>query len=1106
MSSRRSARVATRLPGFLCCLLGLLLAAGPAEAAGPLPSGFVVVDLYDGVIHVDRTTGTATPLAAVGALLPCPVGILVESPDSILVSTVCSPGIVRYRVSSGNLSLVASGPLIPNPDGMALAGNRLTLYETDLTMGAVVEVDLPSGLPRVIQQGGLAANSPFIAVGADAMLYLGNRVSGTGRIVRVDPAAGTGAIVTSGGHLDDPKGIALAPSGDLIVVDLGTKKIVRVDPATGTQTLVASGGWLSAPYAIAVGNDDQAFVTNLFNGNIVQIDLGTGAQSLIQVAGLTAAYGISIYGAPGSPSPGPSPTPPPAPTSCVASDDRLDGVAVTWAPVAEAATYCVYRGAALLAQLPSSALSYFDAPPVGAYEYCVRAVNLSGISAPACDTGARALPEGGLPPGVVIVDYLDGVMHVDRATGAVTPLAVSGGLAPCPTAVVVEGGDSLLLATVCAPAVVRHRIASGAQSVVASGPLIPNPDGMALDGGGTLLYETDLTMGAVVEVDLVGGGLRRVTEGGLAAGSPFIAMGADRQLYLANRWNSIGRIVRVDPATGAEEVISSGGYLDDPKGIALAPSGDLIVVDLDNHVLLRVDPFTGAQQVVTGGGWLSDPYAVAVDNDDQAFVTNLNSGDVVRVDLASGQQSLIQVPGLTAAYGIAVYGAPGSPKPDVPLPPPAPDIQFVRDVPHDQGGRVLVGWLASRVDTAPAMAIASYTLWRRVTEEAAQALLRDGARRLEGYGEAAPAVTGRALRVTRGPTGQVYWEYIVTVPARGVPAYAYTASTTADSMPGLVPWNVFFVDAEDRLGHFFVSEPDSGYSVDNLSPAVPQSLSGTYSSAWGVTLHWAPNAEADLSHYAVYRGLSPDFEPEPENLVGTTRDTVFADAVGSIHSYKVAAVDVHANPSAFALLGGSDIPVGTLVARFDAAAEAGGIRLRLELLQQDQEMAGLVWRGDGPERGASRLVTTDPVPVSGGRLEYLDASARPGGTYWYWVDLKSGGSVITTAGPISATALETAPRVTLASPAAPNPASSGAVFAYVIGSDVAGGGAVPVSLKLYDLKGRLVRTLKDASETAGDYRVEWDGRSDAGLRVGPGVYQYRFQAGIVVRGFKVVVL
>ena len=49
----------------------------------------------------------------------------------------------------------------------------------------------------------------------------------------------------------------------------------------------------------------------------------------------------------------------------------------------------------------------------------------------------------------------------------------------------------------------------------------------------------------------------------------------------------------------------------------------------------------------------------------------------------------------------------------------------------------------------------------------------------------------------------------------------------------------------------------------------------------------------------------------------------------------------------------------------------------------------------------------------------------------------------------------------------------------------------PVSLVIYDINGRLVRTLVDGNRTAGMHEVVWDARDDAGRAIASGVYVYR---------------
>lgn len=63
-----------------------------------------------------------------------------------------------------------------------------------------------------------------------------------------------------------------------------------------------------------------------------------------------------------------------------------------------------------------------------------------------------------------------------------------------------------------------------------------------------------------------------------------------------------------------------------------------------------------------------------------------------------------------------------------------------------------------------------------------------------------------------------------------------------------------------------------------------------------------------------------------------------------------------------------------------------------------------------------------------------------------------------------------------------------------------------VSLRVFDVTGRLVRCLVDRRHSAGAHAVEWDGRSDAGTKVSSGAYFLQMKAGDFIARVKVVVL
>jgi hypothetical protein len=57
------------------------------------------------------------------------------------------------------------------------------------------------------------------------------------------------------------------------------------------------------------------------------------------------------------------------------------------------------------------------------------------------------------------------------------------------------------------------------------------------------------------------------------------------------------------------------------------------------------------------------------------------------------------------------------------------------------------------------------------------------------------------------------------------------------------------------------------------------------------------------------------------------------------------------------------------------------------------------------------------------------------------------------------------------------------------------GKSIHVKLKIYNLRGKPIKTLVDTELPPGSHRVIWDGRDDSGVPVPSGVYLYRLGVG-----------
>jgi len=85
----------------------------------------------------------------------------------------------------------------------------------------------------------------------------------------------------------------------------------------------------------------------------------------------------------------------------------------------------------------------------------------------------------------------------------------------------------------------------------------------------------------------------------------------------------------------------------------------------------------------------------------------------------------------------------------------------------------------------------------------------------------------------------------------------------------------------------------------------------------------------------------------------------------------------------------------------------------------------------------------------------------------------------------------------------PNPFNPVTAITYEI---PAGMGEIPVTLVVYNVEGRRVRTLVNAEQPGGLYRVEWNGRNEQGDPASSGVYFYVLEAGPQVVKKKMLLL
>jgi hypothetical protein len=406
------------------------------------------------------------------------------------------------------------------------------------------------------------------------------------------------------------------------------------------------------------------------------------------------------------------------------------------------------------------------------------------------------------------------------------------------------------------------------------------------EGSGGGVYLTDLADASVVSCSFerntahTGAGLYCVSATPVLDGCLFVGNVVDT---LPGSYGGAivckGADVEVTSSTFAENGAPSGGafYCEDSSPeivntiIAFGIEGEAVAcVGSSVPVVSCTDIFGNA-----GGDWAG---CIA----DQAPFSGNLSVDPLFVDAHGGDFRLLPDSPCVDASGCGLIGAFGAAYAEEPF------ITGIRDVGNDEGGYIRVSWYRSSHDAAgDSLYTTSYALYRRP----------DGAR------------GGRA------PIGE--WDFLESIPAAGEPEYNFVAETLCDSTAsGGICWSVFAVRARtSQPVVYFDSQPDSGYSYDNVAPARPANLFVGGGEGGTLVLNWDPNEEGDLERYAVYRDTVPDFElGEPLAFVTTESfgdDPPFADCW-----YRVTAWDIGGNESEPSDAGSISTGVAGLPTRF----------------------------------------------------------------------------------------------------------------------------------------------------------------------------------------------
>ena len=274
-------------------------AVGSASAATSFTLGAVKAD----TLNTIATAGAAGDftLASTGCVLPATVAAGPTNCVPAVKFTPTAPGLrISQLVTTDNAGARAILPLTGIGSAPAVS----------VTPGILTNFAGTPGTAGSSGDGGSATSATLTAPAAVAVDAVGNvYIAGSGNRVRVvsptgmiSAFAGTGAAGFAGDYgsataaqLNNPKGLAVAPNGDLYIADTGNNVIRMVGAEAGVIRSVSTPGLLNAPSGVALDKAGNLYIAD--TGNNVVREIGRYNGFVSSLAGTVGQAGKTGDGA-----------------------------------------------------------------------------------------------------------------------------------------------------------------------------------------------------------------------------------------------------------------------------------------------------------------------------------------------------------------------------------------------------------------------------------------------------------------------------------------------------------------------------------------------------------------------------------------------------------------------------------------------------------------------------------------------------------------------------------------------------------------------------------------------------------------------------------------
>ena len=198
-----------------------------------------------------------------------------------------------------------------------------------------------------------------------------------------------------------------------------------------------------------------------------------------------------------------------------------------------------------------------------------------------------------------------------------------------------------------------------------------------------------------------------------------------------------------------------------------------------------------------------------------------------------------------------------------------PILNYVKDVPNDQGGYLNIKWARSSFDVNGNDLVTNYSV----------------------------------LRSFPPSGGNFSWQEVANVTAQKFASYTFVDHTPYDSTSNSSGTMYYRIKANTNLpSQYWLSGIISGRSIDNIAPLMVSPFSAAAAGS-DVRLTWNRSAAPDLLNYILYRSVNPTIDPYTESPLATATDSTFLDTspLNGSYYYFIIAQDIHGNYSPVAV-------------------------------------------------------------------------------------------------------------------------------------------------------------------------------------------------------------